>query len=185
MHCNLYLKENNLGRWSKERIFIGHTYSFLSSSLVGFDFHLQFVHQVLQTDSILPVLLSLNKSEQEQNKVMRCISSKQRDDTEYRKLTWYVSSLMRRSYLRIPFSASLLFFCSISTSFSNSLTWEQEKIIKEQSKLQIKLELSCFNHCIHNKSQFSLKVKDSELCSCQIPYIILELFKYNTLFFSN
>lgn len=54
---------------------MGHTYSFLCSSLVGFDFHLQFVHQVLQTDSILPILLSLNKSEHEQNKVMRGISS--------------------------------------------------------------------------------------------------------------
>lgn len=40
------------------------------------------------------------------------------------KLTWYVSSLMRLSYLRIPFTASLLFFCSDSTSFSSSLTWK-------------------------------------------------------------
>lgn len=43
----------------------------------------------------------------------------------YVRSTWYVSSLMRLSYLRMPFIASLPFFCSISTSFSSSLTWKQ------------------------------------------------------------
>lgn len=47
------------------------------------------------------------------------------------KYTWYVSSLMRLSYLRIPFTESLLFFCSISTSFSNSRTFR--KIVKDEA----------------------------------------------------
>ena len=43
---------------------------------------------------------------------------------EVQRFTWYVSSLMRLSYLRIPLIASVLFFCSDSTSFSSSLTCE-------------------------------------------------------------
>ena len=45
-----------------------------------------------------------------------------------KKLTWYVSSLIRLSYLRIPFIASQLFFCSDSTSVSSSLTWKHQNI---------------------------------------------------------
>lgn len=39
--------------------FLESTYSLFCSSLVGFDFKLQFVHQVLQTQGILPIFLSL------------------------------------------------------------------------------------------------------------------------------
>lgn len=35
------------------------TYSLLSLPLVGFDFHLKFIHQILQSQHILPVLLTL------------------------------------------------------------------------------------------------------------------------------
>lgn len=43
----------------KRTNFLESTYSLFSSSLVGFDFKLQFVHQVLQTQGILPIFLSL------------------------------------------------------------------------------------------------------------------------------
>lgn len=36
-----------------------NTYGLLSSSLVGFDFKLQFVHQVLKAQGVLPIFLSL------------------------------------------------------------------------------------------------------------------------------
>ena len=35
------------------------TYSLLSLPLVGLDFHLEFIHQILQSQHILPVLLTL------------------------------------------------------------------------------------------------------------------------------
>lgn len=41
--------------------------------------------------------------------------------------TWYVSSLIRLSYLRMPFTESLLLLCSMSTSFSSSLTLKRVK----------------------------------------------------------
>ena len=39
-----------------------HTYSLLRTSLVSFDFQLQFVDQILQTCNILAVFLSLDES---------------------------------------------------------------------------------------------------------------------------
>lgn len=96
-------------------------YRLLSCALVGLHFELQLVHQILQTGQVLFVLLCLV------NKFVLLI----RLWVTFRLTfhvsivhTWYDSSFIRLSYLRMPFTESLLLLCSMSTSFSSSLTFQ-------------------------------------------------------------
>lgn len=50
---------SQVSSWEMARPHMSLTYSLLSLPFVGLDFHLKFIHQILQSQHILPVLLTL------------------------------------------------------------------------------------------------------------------------------
>lgn len=104
------------------------TYSILCLFLVGLDFYLKFIYQILKSVNCLLVLLRL------QSKTISALIY-QLDNEQFRCScllhTWNVSSFTFLSYLRTPLVASAPRFCSASSSFSSSRTWRRYQCSKE------------------------------------------------------